>query len=366
MNDRERKQDKFRGCLVGLAIGDALGAPVELWTAEQIKENYGRVEGYVQSDRVELGHWTDDTTMSLAVARGIIAANGKIEDIFPLIAQEHLADWISNPNSGYGRTTRNALQSLAAGKSCYESGDDSGSGNGVAMRIAPFALWLIHFPLIRYGDWGICCDPAFDPSFSSPQFTLNNSSLLANARAISYSMSFGRITHTNPYSLIAGVLQAAIVMEFFDIFYCFNLDFDKKYLYARSFAMWAEIFEQFYCLMPIEHKLSLKIKSGYDYEVQRIKENIVMWNESKEAFSAITSCPFAWLTALKYAESFKDGVLAAVNAGGDADTTASMVGAILGALHGLEKIKKTGWCEGLWRYDEIVALADQLFEVSVR
>jgi poly(ADP-ribose) glycohydrolase ARH3 len=354
MDDRERKRDKFRGCMVGLAIGDALGAPVEFLAAEQIKEKHGRVEGYVKSHngRVELGHWTDDTTMALAVARGIIAAKGKFEDVLPLIAKEHLADWKSNPNSGYGRTTRRALEALDSGKSCYESGDGSGNGNGVAMRIAPFALWLVNSGWYT-GDKRIRY-------------------ILCSSRTISFLMAFGRITHTNPYSLIAGMLQAGMVAEFYGHYSYhhpqthLNGSIDR-YFVMDSLLEQALDFEYLYCANPFdEHELSSKIGLCMNYERQELKNPVLWGNKPKLGFSAITSCPFAWLTAVKHAESFKDGVLAAVNAGGDADTTASMIGAILGALYGLEEIKKTGWCEGLWRYDEIVALADQLFELSVK
>jgi len=343
----KRKKDKIRGCLVGLAIGDALGAPVEKWSAERIKEKHGRVEGYVASKRVEPGHWTDDTAMSLAVARGIVVANSKWQDVLPMIANEHLVDWRNNRNSGYGRTTKKALTALDNGVSFFESGNNLGMGNGVAMRIAPFALWLSESAYRNY----------------------HLSQFLRNPEIISFLRAFGRITHTNPYSLITGMLQAEIVAQCFGCWHYVKTDFTSsvgRYLFAEGILEQARDFERFYCDVLFERKLSSKIMAGLDFKKQLIKSDDVLLEEVGVGFSAIESCPFAWLTALNHAESFRDGVLAAVNAGGDADTTASMVGAILGSLYGLEEIQKTGWCEGLWQYDEIVALADSLSVVLVQ
>lgn len=348
MDQRKKDNDKFRGCFVGLAIGDALGAPVERMTAEQIKEKYGRIENYVvpENGRVKLGEWTDKTIMSLAVARGTIASgySYKAEYIFSLIAQEHLSDWRKNPNAGYDRTTKTALANLDKGKGCYKSGSGYGVGNGVATRIAPLALWLVRSRYYR------------------GYLKLGN--FLIDSQIVSFLMTFGRITHTNPYSLIAGMLQAGIIVDFFERFsdYCIEENI-TRYFFAESLAGMAGHFECLYCTNLPKHQLSSKIGYGLNVKDNKIKEDLVMWDKPREGFSATASCPFAWLTAIKHAESFKDGVLAAVNAGGDAAANASMVGAILGVLHGLEAIQEeTDWCFNLKDFHEIVALSDALFE----
>ena len=66
----------YLGCLFGLAIGDALGAPVEFLRLPQIKALYGE-KGIADFDSwsgFKLGFYTDDTQMSLATARGCIKA----------------------------------------------------------------------------------------------------------------------------------------------------------------------------------------------------------------------------------------------------------------------------------------------------
>jgi ADP-ribosylglycohydrolase len=66
--------DKFRGALYGVAIGDALGGTTEFMTASEIQQKYGRVTDIIGGGywNLEPGETTDDTAMTMAVARGIL------------------------------------------------------------------------------------------------------------------------------------------------------------------------------------------------------------------------------------------------------------------------------------------------------
>ncbi|MFH1430521.1 MAG: ADP-ribosylglycohydrolase family protein [Candidatus Uhrbacteria bacterium] len=77
------------------------------------------------------------------------------------------------------------------------------------------------------------------------------------------------------------------------------------------------------------------------------------------------SVPFVLATAARYSQSFRDGVLAAVNAGGDTDSNGAMVGAILGAAHGLCAIPEE-WQRDVEDTTAILREADGLFEVWMR
>jgi ADP-ribosylglycohydrolase len=70
--DKACKQ--YLGCLFGLAIGDALGAPVEFLTLSQIRKEYGEkgITDFQEFGRLKPGSYTDDTQMSLATAWGCI------------------------------------------------------------------------------------------------------------------------------------------------------------------------------------------------------------------------------------------------------------------------------------------------------
>lgn len=69
--------NRFKGCLLGMAIGDALGGPVEFLSLEQIKEKYGEsgISAFDEWDGFEPGSYTDDTQLSLATAKGCIHAH---------------------------------------------------------------------------------------------------------------------------------------------------------------------------------------------------------------------------------------------------------------------------------------------------
>ena len=72
-------QDKARGMLVGLAVGDALGAPVEFLPAPSdfyIKQQGEKIEHFHKNSRVPAGVWTDDTSMALCIADSLIANKG--------------------------------------------------------------------------------------------------------------------------------------------------------------------------------------------------------------------------------------------------------------------------------------------------
>ena len=83
----------------------------------------------------------------------------------------------------------------------------------------------------------------------------------------------------------------------------------------------------------------------------------------KTGSSVLESIPFVFATVSCHLDSFRDGVLAAVNAGGDTDSNAAMVGAILGALHGVSAIPPE-WIDDVEEVDEIIIIADQLLELS--
>ena len=67
---------RYRGCLMGLAVGDALGAPVEFWNVEKIIRRYGEkgISDFQPWGNFPPGSYTDDTQMSLATASGCISA----------------------------------------------------------------------------------------------------------------------------------------------------------------------------------------------------------------------------------------------------------------------------------------------------
>ena len=149
-----RNEDKVRGALYGVAIGDALGGPLEFMNAEQIKQKYGgRVTEMVGGGWLSLmpGETTDDTAMTLAVCEGIMEnSSAPIEPI-----GRRFIEWVNTAPKDIGmtcaRSISTALANLAAGmpaemawkkagiNTAIENNDRSG-GNGALMRTISTAL----------------------------------------------------------------------------------------------------------------------------------------------------------------------------------------------------------------------------------
>ena len=140
--------DKVRGCFLGLAIGDALGKPVEGMPASLIEREFGRITSYFNLPQHEdfdgqpPGSCTDDTKLSVAVARAFIKT-GQFD--LDAIAREHCAEFHKSV-AGWGDTTREAVARLINGvhwsKAALTDKPRRGTGNGVAMKIAPVGLYM--------------------------------------------------------------------------------------------------------------------------------------------------------------------------------------------------------------------------------
>ena len=132
--------DRIRGALLGLACGDALGAPAEFKSAPRIRQEYGTLRDMVGGGVWMPGEWTDDTGMALAVAEGILEAPA---DPVSVIGRNFL-EWRRTAKD-VGNTIRAALDAYAgdwaaasAGTSMARSGH--AGGNGSLMRTLPVAL----------------------------------------------------------------------------------------------------------------------------------------------------------------------------------------------------------------------------------
>jgi ADP-ribosyl-[dinitrogen reductase] hydrolase len=154
-------QDRFRGCLLGVAVGDALGMPVEGYSAAEIESKFGRVkdmmpapEGHFHSG-LEAGQFTDDTEETLLLAESMIEASGFSAERFAdkLMGWGSLWSLDEKLNRGVGFTTRSSVESMLAGTSWKESGLTIPTC-GSAMRAAPIGLlYRCDLSLVgRYAD----------------------------------------------------------------------------------------------------------------------------------------------------------------------------------------------------------------------
>jgi poly(ADP-ribose) glycohydrolase ARH3 len=135
--------ERFHGCLLGQAVGDALGAPFEGVPADFVFWTQGPIPDLLARPSDRPLHYTDDTQMLIGVAEQLVA-DGEIHP--DRLLQRFAANY--EPDRGYGRGARQILEAVAAG----EDGEalaqglfPGGSfGNGAAMRVAPVGMLFGH------------------------------------------------------------------------------------------------------------------------------------------------------------------------------------------------------------------------------
>jgi ADP-ribosyl-[dinitrogen reductase] hydrolase len=133
--------DRARAALLGVAVGDALGATTEFMTPAEIRERYGVLREIVGGGWLKLspGQVTDDTEMTLCVARGIVRSKRwNLRSI-----ADRFARWLSGGPADVGATCRRGIEEYMDKGRLKAPPDERGAGNGAAMRVAPVALYTL-------------------------------------------------------------------------------------------------------------------------------------------------------------------------------------------------------------------------------
>jgi poly(ADP-ribose) glycohydrolase ARH3 len=135
-------RDRFLGCLLGHAVGDALGAPFEGMPADVVFREFGPVRAIFDSPPFSPLAYTDDTEMTIGVAE-VLIYDGTIDPARLAAAFERNY----TPGRGYGPGAQRILDAVRAGgdwQALAATVFPGGSlGNGAAMRVAPVGL-LFH------------------------------------------------------------------------------------------------------------------------------------------------------------------------------------------------------------------------------
>jgi poly(ADP-ribose) glycohydrolase ARH3 len=138
-------RDRFVGCLLGQAVGDALGAPFEGLPADFVFWHSGPVGELLARPPDGPLRYTDDTQMMIGVAEALLD-DGEIRPA--TLVQRFAANY--DPERGYGPGARRILETVAEGRDWDRLADTifpGGSfGNGAAMRVAPVGLVFAHDP----------------------------------------------------------------------------------------------------------------------------------------------------------------------------------------------------------------------------
>jgi len=153
--------DAFEGCVLGLAIGDALGFPAEFRRREQILAAFppDGITGFVAvhdpawpprpiifGAQHPPGTFTDDTQMSVAVAEGLLDAGRADLDTLMAAVGRRFVRWSRSADNDRapGATCMAGCDRLAAGVAWREAGVAGSKGCGSAMRAAPIGLYYCH------------------------------------------------------------------------------------------------------------------------------------------------------------------------------------------------------------------------------
>ncbi len=157
ISTRDQRRDyRLSAALLGLAAGDALGAPAEFQSRETNRKRFGKIDHYVEGGQGgwEPGEWTDDTALALCVAEGILE---RPEDPVDAIGRRFLQWYRARPKD-VGDTIGAALRGYPAhgdwaeGSRCTpEALAGRAAGNGSLMRTLPVALaWADREQLLRH------------------------------------------------------------------------------------------------------------------------------------------------------------------------------------------------------------------------
>jgi ADP-ribosyl-[dinitrogen reductase] hydrolase len=285
--------NKAKGSLLGLAIGDALGATNEFKTRESIQEIVRDLVGGGWLN-LKAGEITDDTEMTLCILEAY-ASGYTLE----LVAENFLA-WLNAKPKDIGNLTRTALTELKRGVSPRESGRIaweilrmSGVGNGAVMRSAPTAI-------LRASDREV---------------------------RIIETIEIARITHFDQRAIEAALWLNAMIAA-----YLTGATDQEAWLLAQEEVVLARV-EQHWDLP--EDDVLVWVERARELEITQLDTS---------GYALATVQVAAWI--LMHSENFEDGLILAINQGGDADTIGAVTGALLGAKFGLSNIPKH-WRDGL-------------------
>lgn len=139
--------DRILGSFYGVALGDAMGMPSELWPRRRVLKHFGEITGFLPGpdghfvvDGFVAGQVTDDTQQTLMLAGAIIAGGGEVD---AGTVAKHIVAWADRVGASEGNflgpSSAKAIDALRNGASPWETGK-TGETNGASMRIAPVGI----------------------------------------------------------------------------------------------------------------------------------------------------------------------------------------------------------------------------------
>jgi ADP-ribosylglycohydrolase len=333
---------RWRGCLLGGAVGDALGAPVEFMTLDEIRQRFGPggvVDMTTAFDRP--GAITDDTQMTLFTADGLLRAHVKQslegsasvgaivahayqrwmmtqEMPAPLVDAKGDQGWLIEQKELFAKRVpgHTCVSALTAMTSLGAKARNDSKGCGGAMRVAPAGLFCAREP--------------------------GSTDQRAARKAFDLGCELAALTHGHPTGQVASGAFAALIA-----------------LAAREWELDEAVDE----VLPlvVKRPLGTETRDAIERAVALAREGdpsadtVARLGEGWVAEEALAIALYAALAA----PDFTTGALIAVNHSGDSDSTGAMAGNLMGALRGIDNIPRR-WLSALELGSAIAAIADDL------
>lgn len=340
------RAERFRGCLLGGAVGDALGAPVEFTDRPAILARFGPggIRDYVPAYG-KIGAITDDTQMTLFTAEGMIRAHvrGCLRGLstYEGVTQHAYLRWLATQGYSLDETKfgmdgwlighRELFSRRAPGNTCISSlascakdtrqlnARNDSKGCGAVMRMAPVGLYAaaVHF-----------------------------SELKSDSRVFEIGNSLAAITHGHPSGQYPAGALAVIIRRLVE-----GEDLPTALDAAEHVVTKVPRHEETLAAIRQARRLAAGTESA-DSCIRRLGEG---WT-AEEALAIAVFCSLR-------ASSFEEGVCMAVNITGDSDSTGAVTGNILGAMLGAGSIPDR-WREPLELREVIEAMAEDLFGIG--
>jgi len=313
--------DIIQSSLVGLAVGDALGVPVEFMSRKDVRkvnltEMIGKDTPITFESRwgnlIPAGAWSDDTSMTIASMESMINQGGDIDydDVMT-----HFLNWWKNGAYcslnfpfGLGSTVSRAMDNYRLEYPVTECGPKGmwDNGNGALMRILPFSLYCI----FRGRD------------------TEKTVSIINTATAI---------THGHPISQMGSLIFTLFLEELMR-----TESISSAWERTRRFN-----YSSYYDSVALDaYKMLLSD------EFMTAGENAI--GETGYVVDSLMAAVYSILEG----NTFEDTILTAINLGYDTDTNAAITGALAGVFYGMEDIPER-WLNALRRRDYLKDVAER-------
>ena len=302
--------DKIKGVIFGQAIGDALGLGTEFLSKKEVQRyypngltDYNQIIQDPHRSRWEKGDWTDDKDMMLCIARAIIKDGGKVN---PISVAQNFKNWFNGNPMGIGSNTYKVLafgdytdNPFKAAELVWELSKRNSAANGGVMRTSVI---------------GLCKE-----------------NVITSAEDVC------RLTHADSRCIGSCVIVSWII-------HC--LVYQEKIPTKEELMFIADTYDT---------RILEYLRIGFD----GCLEDLVL-DDYAMGYTLKTLAAALW--TIFHCNSFEEGLLKVVNAGGDADTNAAVACSLLGAKYGYSKIPRK-YIDGLVRKEYLDDVVKQLLEV---